>query len=241
MAPLGRLNFWRLDLILVLCGAGNIETSCRVSVVQDPLIKVAATLATATITCNFSATECPLSHQVFWFRYLANEPEDLCVPKCNISRKFTATALPRGSSLEVHSLHLNDSGIYICGVEFYNSSSTLKRTGKGTTLVVGDPPGYLDTENILLMVLMLLLFVYCAALLSIFLFIYQSKSKEFKNLEGRQTPKETEKHSRGRTIFEPLHKNYTFKDMPTNVTSLVIQKQMILFTKTDEQPPLKSE
>nr|XP_033819301.1 immunoglobulin superfamily member 6 [Geotrypetes seraphini] len=203
MGPLGHLNLWRLKVILVLCGAGNIEASCRVTVLQESLIKAASTLSSATITCHFSATGCP-SCRVFWFRYLANEPEDLCVPKCHMSDKFTATVLPQGSSLNIYNLHSNDSGIYICGVTCKDSSSTSKRTGRGTTLVVGDSPGYLGTVNVLLIVLLLLLFLYCTALLSIFLFIYQTKSKELKNREQRQTPDETEKHRSGRTVFRAI-------------------------------------
>ncbi|XP_029433559.1 immunoglobulin superfamily member 6 [Rhinatrema bivittatum] len=205
MAPLSHLNcLWRTILILVLCGAGSVTPSCKVSVKQDPLLRVNSTSPTATILCNFSAIECPPSFQVFWFRYLAIQPEGLCVPNCDASGKFISKLEPQGSSLEIRGLHSKDSGLYICGVAFRDSSSTSKRTGQGTTLVVGEPQAYLGTENILLIVLTLLLFVYCTATLSVFLYLYRSKSKELKHREGRQTPEEPEKNRRGRTIFRAI-------------------------------------
>ncbi|KAJ1097201.1 hypothetical protein NDU88_002326 [Pleurodeles waltl] len=193
-----------LNLLLVLLNRVVITDTCSIAVHQERLMKVKPTRRPVTIPCNFNATACSGHFDIYWFRYLERYHEDLCTPKCNQETfKFKASLLRSDfAELEINALHLNDSGIYICGVAFTDSNAaTAKQTGQGTTLVVTEPQ---SPEFRLLIVLTVLLFLYVIALLSICLCLYKAKNKEKKHCDGEIPGDDHNKSRKTRMLFQAV-------------------------------------
>lgn len=193
-----------LNLPVILLNGVVITDACSIAVHQARWMKVEPTSRTATISCNFTATACLGHPNIYWFRYLEQNHEDLCTPSCNhITFKFKASLITSNyASLEINGLNPNDSGIYICGVVFMDfNAATAKQTGQGTTLVVTEP---WSSEVTLLIVLTVLLFLYTLGLLSICFCLYKAQNKGKKHCDGQTPEDEGNKSHKRRTLFQAV-------------------------------------
>ncbi|XP_077930827.1 immunoglobulin superfamily member 6 isoform X3 [Halichoerus grypus] len=174
---------------------------CMVFVHQPPYLEVAHTQGAATIRCSFSHTGCPSEQpQSLWFRYGADQPENLCVDGCTgDAGKFTVKEVltERAVSLTVNRVALNDSAIYICGIVFPSSKEPgAKRTGEGTILVVRE----MKEPHSLLIAVVSLLSIYIIGALVIFVILSKSKSNSLRNKETE----DSQKKKSARRIFQEI-------------------------------------
>ncbi|KFM09081.1 Immunoglobulin superfamily member 6, partial [Aptenodytes forsteri] len=183
----------------ILYGAGAADT-CQVTVTQPRFQEADYSTHTVFLTCTFSASGCSSSSpNVLWFRFLANEHEDLCTPGCTDHQKYKVHLLSENNiSLQINDLTVDDNAVYICGIAFSNSHSPRsKQTGDGTVLT--------KTENqnsngklIFMIIASSLLFLYSTTVFTFFV-VYKvgSKSHTFKYPLKK-------KISSGRRIFQAI-------------------------------------
>ncbi|XP_069501720.1 immunoglobulin superfamily member 6 isoform X2 [Ambystoma mexicanum] len=196
--------FFKL-LLTPLYAAVLIDCCIINEVIQNPMMEVEAISTGATLYCNFTATACTGEAEAYWFRYLEFKHEGLCTPGCAKNQtKYAQTTLTsrKSSLLIIQALHANDSGIYICGIAIKNSNAiTSRRMGQGTTLVVtGRQPISINRGRVLLIVLTVLLFLYCVALICIWFFLCKYKAKEVL-LSTEETTQEDSNGSHTRRVF----------------------------------------
>ncbi|NXI39081.1 IGSF6 protein, partial [Galbula dea] len=137
MASFNKLkNLLMVAFDWILYGAGVADT-CQVTVTQPRFQEADYSMHTVFLTCAFSTTGCSsYQPQVLWFRFLTNEHEDLCTPRCTNDQKYKVHLLSKNNvSLQINDLTVYDNAVYICGIAFSDSSSPhSKQTGDGTVL-----------------------------------------------------------------------------------------------------------
>ncbi|XP_060116731.1 immunoglobulin superfamily member 6 [Heteronotia binoei] len=196
--------------ILYHAGAAAVGIPCTVKVTQPRSLEADAASSNVTISCAFSTEGCrSLSPTVHWFRYLPHAHEDLCMPKCTQSAKFQAasTVPEKQASIRISNVNVEDSAIYFCGVAFANSADPLsKQTGEGTALTIRGSKKHSAGVYIMVAVL-LLLFIYIAALFASFKVFSKPKAKEAKR-RGHNTgvPIKESGRSISRAIAQELRK-----------------------------------
>ncbi|XP_034843965.1 immunoglobulin superfamily member 6 isoform X1 [Mirounga angustirostris] len=196
---------------------------CMVFVHQPPYLEVAHNQGTATIQCSFSHTGCPSKQpQSLWFRYGADQPENLCVDGCTgDAGKFTVKEFltERAVSLTVNRVALNDSAIYICGIVFPKLKEPgAKRTGEGTILVVRE----MKEPHSLLIAVVSLLSIYIIGALVIFVILSKSKSNSLRNKETGDSQK---KRSARRIFQEIAQELYSKRQVETRQQPVSVKYQ----------------
>ncbi|NXY84652.1 IGSF6 protein, partial [Alcedo cyanopectus] len=137
MASLNKLkNVLMLAFDWILYGTGTTDT-CKVTVTQPRFHEADYSMHTVFLTCGFAASGCSSSQpQVLWFRFLSNQHEDLCIPRCTDHQKYKVHISGNNNSLQINDLTVDDNAVYICGIAFSDSSSPhSKQTGDGTVLM----------------------------------------------------------------------------------------------------------
>ncbi|XP_053550835.1 immunoglobulin superfamily member 6 [Bombina bombina] len=204
------VRFLKVALIHYLCGATK---GCTVTAKQNDY-QEAVSLTAIKLSCHFTAEGCSKNINIYWFRYLSSQHEPVCNRECK--PRFKTTTVDRTAFLEISKLEINDSAIYICGIENSESNATTSKvTGQGTILVVTDKPKIVvTTECTGLIVFCTLLFIY--NLVVILIYAFRSKLKLRKNIEEDSHRGDTEKSHRGQRFFhaiaqEMYHKRYARK------------------------------
>ncbi|XP_014652470.1 PREDICTED: immunoglobulin superfamily member 6 [Ceratotherium simum simum] len=192
----------KIKLILFYAGAAG---DCTVSVSQPSQLTVDYTQEAVTLQCSFSTAGCPSEPPTsLWFRYGAQQPENLCSDGCRSEAdKFVVReALAQNQvSLTVNRVAFNDSAIYICGIAFPSSREPrAKRTGGGTTLVVREVKLLSKELQSLLTALLTLLSIYVTGVLVIFIVLSKSKSDTLRNKETE----DSQKKKSARRIFQEI-------------------------------------
>ncbi|KAM7151494.1 immunoglobulin superfamily member 6 isoform 1-T2 [Macrochelys suwanniensis] len=184
--------------------ARHVVDTCKVTIRQHPFKEVDYSVSTVNITCSFSASGCPGSPQMLWFRYRDSTHEALCTPECIEKFKVIGSLSNNNSLLQINKLTVNDSAIYICGIAFSDSDThTSKQTGGGTMLVKRGSEKYSTEEYIPMIVFSSLLFLYSTAIFAIFIF-YKSKSKLVKKTRKGDGKGEHHKNTSGRTVCRAI-------------------------------------
>ncbi|NXY16139.1 IGSF6 protein, partial [Atrichornis clamosus] len=145
--------------------AGN----CQVTVTQPRFQEADYSMNNVSLTCTFSASGCsPSPPEVLWFRFLTNAHQDLCTPACTDHQKYKVHLSGNNILLEIKDLTADDNALYICGIAFTDSSSTLsKQTGDGTVLMVSGKQ-HSNGKLIFMTIASSLLFLYSSAVLTLF-------------------------------------------------------------------------
>ncbi|NXQ54918.1 IGSF6 protein, partial [Anthoscopus minutus] len=158
----------------ILYGAG-VAGHCRVSVTQPTLQEADSSMNNVSLMCTFSASGCSSSPpEVLWFRFLTNTHQDLCTPGCTDHQKYKVHSSENNILLEIKNLTVDDSALYICGIAFSDSDSSLsKQTGDGTVLTVTGKQ-HSNGKFISMITASSLLFLYSSAVLTSFV-VYKKK------------------------------------------------------------------
>ncbi|XP_075035792.1 immunoglobulin superfamily member 6 isoform X2 [Mixophyes fleayi] len=200
--------------------------SCMVTVQQNDFYETEISSKSVSLTCQYKAKTCPGRAEVYWFRYLASEQEQLYP---NSNQRFKADNNDTHTVLYIRNISVQDSGIYVCGIAFKGSSdSTSKTTGPGTTLLIRDVYQTVITPaNTSLIVICTLLFIYSITVFSYYAF--RSKWKICKFTENKRGfTGETDKSYRARSIFQAIAKEYRNRyERKTNKQNLVIEDDTI--------------
>ncbi|XP_073399104.1 immunoglobulin superfamily member 6 [Dendrobates tinctorius] len=205
-----------LQFILTYCysGAGG----CAVEVTQKPFSEALLEQKTANVSCGYKAKNCPGTKSIFWFRYLASTYEILNPGDGN---RFKVENNAEISLLKIEQIVTEDSGIYICGLVFPQSSkATSKAAGQGTTLIIREKADVVLTPtNIALMVLCTLTLIYCIA--AFFYYSFKAKWRMWKCLRSKRgVTMRSNRTFKTRSIFQAIaaeyHKRYPGKTRKPN-------------------------
>ncbi|KAF1397687.1 Immunoglobulin superfamily member 6, partial [Spheniscus humboldti] len=153
-----------------LFSTGAADT-CQVTVTQPRFQEADYSTHTVFLTCAFSASGCSSSSpNVLWFRFLANEHEDLCTPGCTDHQKYKVHLLSENNiSLQINDLTVDDNAVYICGIAFSNSGSPRsKQTGDGTVLTKTAEKQNSNGKVIFMIIASSLLFLYSTTVFTFF-------------------------------------------------------------------------
>ncbi|KAF1454214.1 Immunoglobulin superfamily member 6, partial [Spheniscus demersus] len=153
-----------------LFSTGAADT-CQVTVTQPRFQEADYSTHTVFLTCAFSASGCSSSSpNVLWFRFLANEHEDLCTPGCTDHQKYKVHLLSEYNiSLQINDLTVDDNAVYICGIAFSNSGSPRsKQTGDGTVLTKTAEKQNSNGKVIFMIIASSLLFLYSTTVFTFF-------------------------------------------------------------------------
>ncbi|XP_076207232.1 immunoglobulin superfamily member 6 [Aptenodytes patagonicus] len=190
----------------ILYGAGAADT-CQVTVTQPRFQEADYSTHTVFLTCTFSASGCSSSSpNVLWFRFLANEHEDLCTPGCTDHQKYKVHLLSENNiSLQINDLTVDDNAVYICGIAFSNSHSPRsKQTGDGTVLTKTGAENQNSNGKLIFMIIASsLLFLYSTTVFTFFV-VYKLKPKLLKKSGNEDQRTENGKISSGRRIFQAI-------------------------------------
>ncbi|XP_063790531.1 immunoglobulin superfamily member 6 [Pseudophryne corroboree] len=199
--------------------------SCKVTVQQDDFSEGYVPQKTVNVSCQYKKTEnCPNAVQIYWFRYLASEHEELH-PKVS-NRRFTVHNAQNNTVLQIINISVQDSGIYICGIAFPDSELfTSKTTGPGSILQVREAHEAMITPaNASLIVICTLLFIYSITVFSYYAF--KSKWRICRFTESKQGFRE--KSYRARSVFQAIAKEYRNRcERKTNKQNQVIEDDTI--------------
>ncbi|KAF1552202.1 Immunoglobulin superfamily member 6, partial [Eudyptes schlegeli] len=152
-----------------LFSTGAADT-CQVTVTQPRFQEADYSTHTVFLTCAFSASGCSSSSpNILWFRFLANEHEDLCTPGCTDHQKYKVHLLSENNiSLQINDLTVDDNAVYICGIAFSNSGSPRsKQTGDGTVLMKTEKKNS-NGKLIFMIIVSSLLFLYSTTVFTFF-------------------------------------------------------------------------
>ncbi|KAF1576322.1 Immunoglobulin superfamily member 6, partial [Eudyptes moseleyi] len=152
-----------------LFSTGAADT-CQVTVTQPRFQEADYSTHTVFLTCAFSASGCSSSSpNILWFRFLANEHEDLCTPGCTDHQKYKVHLLSENNiSLQINDLTVDDNAVYICGIAFSNSGSPhSKQTGDGTVLTKTEKKNS-NGKLIFMIIVSSLLFLYSTTVFTFF-------------------------------------------------------------------------
>ncbi|KAF1501356.1 Immunoglobulin superfamily member 6, partial [Megadyptes antipodes antipodes] len=152
-----------------LFSTGAADT-CQVTVTQPRFQEADYSTHTVFLTCAFSASGCSSSSpNILWFRFLANEHEDLCTPGCTDHQKYKVHLLSENNiSLQINDLTVDDNAVYICGIAFSNSGSPRsKQTGDGTVLTKTEKKNS-SGKLIFMIIVSSLLFLYSTTVFTFF-------------------------------------------------------------------------
>ncbi|KAF1527500.1 Immunoglobulin superfamily member 6, partial [Eudyptes chrysocome] len=152
-----------------LFSTGAADT-CQVTVTQPRFQEADYSTHTVFLTCAFSASGCSSSSpNILWFRFLANEHEDLCTPGCTDHQKYKVHLLSENNiSLQINDLTVDDNAVYICGIAFSNSGSPRsKQTGDGTVLTKTEKKNS-NGKLIFMIIVSSLLFLYSTTVFTFF-------------------------------------------------------------------------
>ncbi|KAF1484940.1 Immunoglobulin superfamily member 6, partial [Eudyptula minor novaehollandiae] len=153
-----------------LFSTGAADT-CQVTVTQPRFQEADYSTHTVFLTCAFSASGCSSSSpNILWFRFLANEHEDLCTPGCTDHQKYKVHLLSENNiSLQINDLTADDNAVYICGIAFSNSGSPRsKQTGDGTVLTKTAEKQNSNGKLIFMIIASSLLFLYSTTVFTFF-------------------------------------------------------------------------
>ncbi|NWZ80900.1 IGSF6 protein, partial [Poecile atricapillus] len=179
MASFNKLkNVLMLVFDWILYGAG-VASHCQVTVTQPRFQQADSSMNNVSLTCTFSASGCPSSPpEILWFRFLTNSHQDLCTPGCTDHQKYKVHSSENNILLEIKDLTVDDSAVYICGIAFSDSDSSLsKQAGDGTVLTVtGSGKQHSNGKLISMIIVSSLLFLYSSAVLTSFA-VYKVGSK----------------------------------------------------------------
>ncbi|XP_071616750.1 immunoglobulin superfamily member 6 [Heliangelus exortis] len=208
MASFNKLkNMLMLAFDWILYGAGATDT-CQVTVTQPRFQEADYFMHTVFLTCAFSASGCSSSTpQVLWFRFLTNQHEDLCTPRCTDQQKYKVHLLAENNiSLQINDLTVNDTAIYICGIAFSDSSSPRsKQTGDGTVLTKTGSEKKHSNGNLIFIFMIItstLLFLYST---TVFTFVvYKLKPEWLKKSGNEDQSTENSKINSKRKIFQAI-------------------------------------
>lgn len=188
----------KINLILFHVGAAAL---CTISISQTSLLEVDHTNKNVTMQCSFTTSGCPSEQPTsLWFRYGAQNTENLCVHGCG-SDKFTESRhlAENQVSLTVNDLQVNDSAIYICGLAFpISGDPRAKQTGNGTLLVVRVSKG--NKVQILLIVVLALLSIYIVGLGVVFIVLCKTKSSD----QRKKVTEDSQKKKSARRVFQEI-------------------------------------
>ncbi|XP_023792506.1 immunoglobulin superfamily member 6 isoform X1 [Cyanistes caeruleus] len=205
MASFNKLkNVLMLVFDWILYGAG-VAGHCRVTVTQPRFQQADSSMNNVSLTCTFSASGCPSSPpEVLWFRFLTNSHQDLCTPGCTDHQKYKVHSSANNILLEIKDLTVDDSAVYICGIAFSDSDSSLsKQAGDGTVLTVtGSEKQQSNGKLISMIIISSLLFLYSSAVLTSFA-VYKLKPKLLKK-SGKDQTTENSKISSSRKVFQAI-------------------------------------
>ncbi|XP_069590282.1 immunoglobulin superfamily member 6 [Ranitomeya imitator] len=193
-----------LQFILTYCYSG--VGSCAVEVEQNAFSEALLEQKTANVSCKYTASDCPGTKIVFWFRYLATTYEELDPGDGN---RFKVENNDKISLLKIERIVPEDSGIYICGLVYPESSNaTSKAAGQGTMLIIREKPDMAITPtNIALMVLCTLTLMYCIALFSYYSF--KAKWRMWKCLQSKRGgTMKSNRTFKTRSIFQAIAAEY---------------------------------
>ncbi|XP_058706079.1 immunoglobulin superfamily member 6 [Poecile atricapillus] len=205
MASFNKLkNVLMLVFDWILYGAG-VASHCRVTVTQPRFQQADSSMNNVSLTCTFSASGCPSSPpEILWFRFLTNSHQDLCTPGCTDHQKYKVHSSENNILLEIKDLTVDDSAVYICGIAFSDSDSSLsKQAGDGTVLTVtGSGKQHSNGKLISMIIVSSLLFLYSSAVLTSFA-VYKLKPKLLKK-SGKDQTTENSKISSSRKVFQAI-------------------------------------
>ncbi|KAM4024119.1 immunoglobulin superfamily member 6 [Anomaloglossus baeobatrachus] len=193
-----------LQFILTYCHCG--VRSCTVKVDQKEFSEVLLEQKTVNVSCEYKASNCPGKEKIFWFRYLESKHEQL---NPDDGKQFKVKNTNGKSVLTIEDIATKDSGIYICGLVFPDSSDpNSKVAGRGTTLIIREKPDTAITPtNTALIVLCTLTAMYCIAVFSYYSF--KSKWRICKLIRSKRVfTTKSNRTYKTRSVFQAIAAEY---------------------------------